>query len=279
MLANATEYSPVVKDCTLVGDVIDQPVYNDIGLKTIGFGLTSKLTEFFTGNSTFKELVYGVTAGALDAAPTMRSADMDKVTNAQFKAHISNRWANVVFRNNDLVPVDITLTLWRAHKSTSNAPMAIWDDQQDEAYHAEVDRDHMHFDSLTNYKGVIFQGGWKMIGKTIKFRLNPGDEYSWSKKLGSCTVDYDQYLSSFTYQAGYSYALILRTVGCICHDTTDTTLVGYSKHQIDYVIKSKDSVRISHRQGLLKGKVETNSLDTITTGAITMADVATENPI
>lgn len=279
MLADDRKYSPKVQHCKLDSDTIDVANYNELGYKTIFFGLTADNTTDFTSNTTFYELVYGVTAGALDTAPTIRAANMSKVTNYEFKLKYSQRWAEVVFRNNDLVPVDITLTLWKCIKNTSNAAYTIYDNAQDDQYHAEVNRTNTFFDSMTNYKGVIHEGGWKMIGKSIKFRLNPGDEYKWSKKLYGCVIDYNMYNSTTTYQQEFTYGLTMRTQGCICHDTTDTSLVGYSKHQIDYVARSKRVVQCSHRQGLIHGKLQDNLLDTVTTGAITMADVATENPL
>lgn len=113
------------------------------------------------------------------------------------------------------------------------------------------------FSSTTSYhvplfSGVNFLANWEVMnGGVKKETIGPGDtlDIIWSKRKMVYRPEIKDN-EPFAFLANYSYGIILSVMGDICHDQTNTQLVGRGNHQLDGEIQRQAVVYYPNPKGL-----------------------------
>lgn len=130
----------------------------------------------------------------------------------------------------------------------------------------------------------LIRDHFKCLKGTVKVRLNPGDEYTFTMKLSFRYNPDEEDADSQLNYAKKTGCIVIRQIGIPCHDANTETAVGYSPSEIDIIIKRKWSYRfigLNEQQQLIGVDVDEgegeNTLDTISTPAITNTNIIAED--
>lgn len=171
-------------------------------------------------------------------------------------------------RNNGTAPANIEWWYVSPRQDTDVEPTNDWNNGLDFAELNEGftnDRTLIPFGYKPN-DSPVFRKGWKITGKRY-MKINPGEE----KRISFGTpwsIQNIEYLSHHTlsYKRNCSRFLMYRITGCIAHDDTTTTNVGYSMCQVDYVAKTITQFQICGSTVTRQLNI-TSNLDTMAAGA------------
>jgi hypothetical protein len=138
-------------------------------------------------------------------------------------------------RNNSAYPTDIIFYECAAKEYTAVTAESAIDDGLDDLAGTDAgwETEPMFYPTMSK----TFNKRYRILNKR-KVRLNPGDETTYVVKTAFGKVFDEDYYDSRTAQTIWprlTKALLIRVQGCISHDQTTSTLVGYASAQIDYV--------------------------------------------
>lgn len=210
-----------------------------------------------------------------------REETIDKAAWPGMKRILFRTWTKTYrFRNNTNYPLDMWMYECIPKQRTSISPAdsieAGFVDVQVAGGAVDWHTEPMFFPQNSKTFNLRYR-----VPKKKKVRLNPGDETTYVLYLKK-NVLYDQdYVDTFptlVYQPNLCKFLLIKIQGCITHDTTTHTNVGYSPATVDYI--SEEMVRYQHLTSTVVNRWSySDGLDTVATPGIGVSTVPSADEI
>lgn len=183
--------------------------------------------------------------------------------------------AKIHYRNNSSHPVDMIIYFLCNKEFTSSSPDIYLAGRHTDATIGVTNATSTtsnHIAPNAYPSDSKFWQHYKRLKKTLKIRLNPGDEFRTSvSKVFRFNDDYDD-ITGQTYLSNKTVTILTRQIGVIAHQQDNPSAVGYSNTQVDVIEESIFKFRfvgLNEQQQLLDVDVDEgeggNTLDTMTT--------------
>lgn len=256
---------------------VSENSYNVANYNSFAIGTYTTLETYMSQG--YSEMVSAGTDGDQSALQRVRlnyDATYREWTNYKGR-HIGA--AQYVFKNNDLLPIELRFYEYLCMDDTNSGVNTFYNNSVDIAHNKTGENEKAIMLYPTQFEGT-FAKFWKRVKKVRVVLLAPGAEVHYTMKYARKWYSPTAHtkLSNQTYVSGVSKILYVRSQGAIVHDTTDNTLVGYAKHQYDWVSKYTVKFEMTTQQVRQDRLVE--NLDTIETGeAAAENDAVEEVPI
>lgn len=249
----------------------------------------AKYSYLYTNEASTMEsyLNTGIRRLAFNAAHTAVTSQLHKVdydvTNrphGEYGMKIAGGYKKLMVRNNDLIDINVDIMLFKCVENTDQPLNNLFIEGVEQKHFADETNENSPLLHILQYQ-QYFADDWvqqKQYRKIVC--LKPGEQVNFIFPLLKGEFDstyYNKHKSSMTYSKGCTQCIVIRSVGSICHDTTNDSLVGYSKHTLDWVWHRE--LRWRAKQPVdQKKQVLTESLDTITNGEAAGEDDAMDQP-
>lgn len=255
---------------------INSDTMNIAPYTTFSIMTSDLITTYMTSGIKQIHTLDGGTSWTFEDVPFNYDATDRPFTNTLVKF---NGVEKFTFKNNDKVKIEMKFYLYLCGDDSTTSVSSRLD--------TAVDEGGMET-GLNNQSPLVFPGHyerfyqryWKRVKPIRTVELLPGQECVHIVKINTPWFNQAEYEKSTSaiYAAGVTKQLMIRTKGDIVHDSTSNQLVGYSKHQIDYILQRQ--VRMSLKIVPVRADKITEDLDTITTAVSTNpVNVDQENPI
>lgn len=237
-------YGPLQERKSFNSGKVSVQTYNECSYSVIENHNT--FTELHGFLSTYKPYYVrdAVAAGSYTGALEMVQRDMGETALAYRGAKINYRGGTCIytFRNNWDAIGTMSLYVFVVRTDTGTTPEGLYDEHLNDIHRSSVTKEQLLLDGLTTGKEA-WGPFWDQMGKTQTITLQPGEQFDFKFKLPKGVFDDDNAQTSLTYQKNLSVRLVCRMIGGVVHDSTDTTLVGTGKCQIDWIRRKYESWR------------------------------------